>query len=84
MKMILLFALITTVTIVTFSYFMFNVMSQSIIHNELGNQKKAMESVNSYITRKYESVQSMMLDVYRNEALSLHLSYFCSIRSMIT
>ncbi|OMF37719.1 two-component sensor histidine kinase [Paenibacillus sp. FSL H8-0548] len=76
MKMILLFALITTVTIVTFSYFMFNVMSQSIIHNELGNQKKAMESVNSYITRKYESVQSMMLDVYRNEALSLHLSYF--------
>ncbi|WP_139992679.1 cache domain-containing sensor histidine kinase [Paenibacillus paridis] len=76
MKMILLFALITTVTIVTFSYFMFNVMSQSIVRNELENQKKAMESVNSYMTRKYESVQSIMLDVYRNESLSLHLAYF--------
>ncbi|WP_141680454.1 sensor histidine kinase [Bacillus sp. FJAT-26390] len=76
MKMILLFALITTVTIVTFSYFMFNVMSQSIIRNELENQKKAMDSVNSYMTRKYESVQSMVLDVYRNESLALHLTYF--------
>lgn len=76
MKMILLFALITTVTIVTFSYFMFNVMSESIVRNELENQKKAMESVNSYMTRKYDSVQSTMLDVYRNESLSLHLAYF--------
>lgn len=76
MKMILLFALITTVTIVTFSYFMFNVMSESIVRNELENQKKAMDSVNSYMTRKYESVQSIMLDVYRSESLSLHLSYF--------
>lgn len=76
MKMILLFALITTVTIVTFSYFMFNVMSGSIVRNELEDQKKAMDSVNSYMTRKYESVQSIMLDVYRNESLSLHLSYF--------
>ncbi|MDQ8735133.1 sensor histidine kinase [Paenibacillus sp. LHD-38] len=76
MKMIMLFALITTVTIVTFSYFMFNVMSESIVRNELENQKKAMDSVNSYMTRKYESVQSIMLDVYRNESLSLHLAYF--------
>ncbi|WP_321166139.1 sensor histidine kinase [Bacillus sp. FJAT-28004] len=76
MKMILLFAFITTVTIVTFSYFMFNVMSESIVRNELENQKKAIDSVNSYMTRKYESVQSIILDVYRNEALSLHLSYF--------
>ncbi|MGO4185404.1 sensor histidine kinase [Paenibacillus sp. MCAF9] len=76
MKMILLFALITTVTIVTFSYFMFNVMSESIVRNELENQKKAIDSVNNYMTRKFESVESIMLDVYRNEALSLHLTYF--------
>jgi len=76
MKMILLFALITTVTIVTFSYFMFNVMSESIVRNELENQKKAIDSVNSYMTRKVESVESIILDVYRNEALSLHLTYF--------
>lgn len=76
MKMILLFALITTVTIVTFSYFMFNVMSESIVRNELENQKKAIDSVNSYMARKFESVESIMLDVYRNEALSLHLTYF--------
>ncbi|WP_155985994.1 sensor histidine kinase [Paenibacillus gorillae] len=76
MKMILLFALITTATIVTFSYFMFNVMTQSIIGNDLENQKKAMESVNSYMTRKYESVQAIMRDVYRNESLSIHLAYF--------
>ncbi len=41
MKMILMFALITTVTLVTFSYFMFNVMSGSIVRNELENQKKS-------------------------------------------
>jgi len=76
MKMILLFALITTVTIVTFSYFMFNVMSESIVRNDLENQKKAIDSVNNYMTRKFESVDSIMLDVYRNEALSLHLTYF--------
>ncbi|CAM4336185.1 sensor histidine kinase [Paenibacillus alkaliterrae] len=76
MKMILLFVVITTVTIVTFSYFMFDFMSQSIVRNELENQKKAMDRINSYMTRKYESVQTMMLDVYRNEPLSLQLSYF--------
>ncbi|WP_338555620.1 sensor histidine kinase [Paenibacillus sp. KS-LC4] len=76
MKMILLFVLITTGTIVTFAYFMYDFMSQSIVRNELENQKKAMDSVNSYMTRKYDSVQSMMVDVYRNEPLSLNLSYF--------
>ncbi|NIK79032.1 two-component system sensor histidine kinase YesM [Paenibacillus castaneae] len=76
MKMILLFTLITTATIVGLSYFMFNMMSESIVRNELETQKKAMDSVNSYMTRKYDSVQSIMLDVYRNDSLSLQLSYF--------
>lgn len=40
MKMILLFVLITTGTIVTFAYFMYDFMSQSIVRNELENQKK--------------------------------------------
>ncbi|WP_168123531.1 histidine kinase [Paenibacillus sp. HB172176] len=76
MKMILTFTVITTVTIVTFSYFMFDFMSRSIVHNELENQKKAMDDVAGYMDRKVENVQTMMLDVYRNEPMSQQLAFF--------
>ncbi|WP_199910003.1 sensor histidine kinase [Paenibacillus sp. CAA11] len=76
MKMILLFSVITIVTIIAFSYFMFISMSQTVIRRELDNQKAAMESVDNYIRLRYESVQSMALGIYRNEALSANVAYF--------
>ncbi|MCA0753604.1 sensor histidine kinase [Paenibacillus sp. N4] len=78
MKMILLFAVITIATIVTFSYIMFDVMSGSIVRNELDNQKKAMEGVSAYLNQKYLAVQSYVLDVYRDPSLQTNISYFFS------
>ncbi|MBD2870881.1 sensor histidine kinase [Paenibacillus arenilitoris] len=75
MKIILLFALITIVTIITFSYLMYLSMSQSALQRQLDVQRRAMESVSGYIGGKYESVQTMMVNVYRDEELAFNLSY---------
>jgi len=76
LKLILLFSLITIATIITFSYLMYRTAAQSAVRRELDNQARAMESVNRYISGKYESVRAMMNDVYRSDTLSANLSYF--------
>ncbi|MCP1310879.1 sensor histidine kinase [Paenibacillus tyrfis] len=76
MKLLLSFALITILTIITLSYMMYHVMSQSVVQREMDNQKKAMESVNAFLSEKYESVQSMVLGVYRDPRLAADISYF--------
>ncbi|GGF90018.1 two-component sensor histidine kinase [Paenibacillus albidus] len=75
MKIILTFAVIAVVTIITFSYLMFLLMSQAAVQRQLEIQKRTVESVNSYIERKYESVQTMMRDVYRDSELTANTSY---------
>ncbi|MBM7563412.1 sensor histidine kinase [Paenibacillus sacheonensis] len=75
-KVILVFAIIVNLTIITLSYFLFNLMSSSIADSELNNQKQAMERVNRYMEQKYESVQSIMQNVYRNSVLASNTSYF--------
>lgn len=75
-KVILVFAIIVNLTIITLSYFLFNLMSTSVANGELNNQKQAMERVNRYVEQKYESVQNMIEDVYRNNALASNASYF--------
>lgn len=74
-KMILLFAGITIVTIITFSYLMYLSMSQSALQRQLDVQKRAIESVGNYIGNKYDSVQTMMVDVYRDNQLAFNMSY---------
>ncbi|CAH1200569.1 hypothetical protein PAECIP111893_01457 [Paenibacillus plantiphilus] len=74
-KLILIFSIITVLTIVTLSYFTFQTMSESMIQNELNKQRDAMESVNRYVNNKYESVQLMLQDVYRNPKLSENVTY---------
>ncbi|MFS0840655.1 sensor histidine kinase [Paenibacillus sp. 1P03SA] len=76
LKMILMFSLITILTIITLSYLMFSFMSQSIVQRELANQKKAMEGVSSYVNGKFEWMQSLLTDIYQNDALSANMSYF--------
>ncbi|WP_028609779.1 cache domain-containing sensor histidine kinase [Paenibacillus harenae] len=75
MKIILLFAAITIVTIITFSYLMYLSMSQSALQRQLDVQRQAIESVSNYIGSKYDAVQTMMVDVYRDEELSFNMSY---------
>ncbi|OWA33344.1 two-component sensor histidine kinase [Saccharibacillus sp. O16] len=75
-KTILLFSFITIVTIIIFSYVMFVSMSQSAIRRELDNQRAAMSAIDRYIGLRIGEAQSIMPDIYRDDALSLDLSYF--------
>ncbi|WP_274648647.1 sensor histidine kinase [Paenibacillus humicola] len=74
-KLILLFAGITVLSIATLAYLMSYFTSQSIVRSELANQRKAMDSVNNFMDRKYEAVHAMMSDIYRDPQLSDHSSY---------
>ncbi|MFD1175544.1 sensor histidine kinase [Paenibacillus puldeungensis] len=76
MKIILFFSVITIVTIITFSYLMFKFTSEAAVYRQLDVQKRAIESVSNYISHKYESVQTMVRNVYRDGDLAFNTSYF--------
>ncbi|MGN7764922.1 histidine kinase [Paenibacillus sp. 22594] len=75
MKIILIFSIIAVVTTITFSYLMFLLMSQSAVQRQLEIQKRTVESVNDYMEHKYNAVQTMMRDVYRDSELTANTSY---------
>ncbi|QHW31877.1 sensor histidine kinase [Paenibacillus rhizovicinus] len=75
-KIILVFAIIVNLTIITLSYLLFNIMSASIVNNELNSQKQAMERVNRYMEQKYDWMQDTVQDIYRNSLLASNASYF--------
>lgn len=75
MKIILLFSAITIVTIITFSYLMYLSMSEAALQRQMDIQKRAIDSVGNYIGNKYDSVQTMMMNLYRDEELSFNMSY---------
>lgn len=76
MKIILFFSVITIVTIITFSYLMFKVMSESAVQSQLDVQKGAVERVANYFSGKYNSVQSMLREVYSDDVLAMNMAYF--------
>ncbi|SMF88259.1 two-component system, sensor histidine kinase YesM [Paenibacillus uliginis N3/975] len=75
-KILLLFAAITVVTILSVSYLMYYFLSQTAVRDELGNQREAVERVERYINQKYETVQSYVNDLYRSTTLSDDASFF--------
>ncbi len=75
-KIVLLFSFITIVTIIAFSYFMFVSMSQSAVRRELDNQRAAMSAIDRYISLRVGEADSIMPDIYRDDALSIDLSAF--------
>ncbi|MFF2912135.1 histidine kinase [Paenibacillus sp. NPDC057934] len=74
-KIILLFSIIAVVTIITFSYLMFHLMSQAAVQRQMEIQKRTVESVSHYIGQKYDLVQSMMIDIYRDSELTSNTAY---------
>lgn len=76
MKIIFLFSIITIVTIIIFSYLMFHSMSLAAVERQLDIQRNAVQSINKYINNKYESVQNMVRDTYRDVDLAANTSYF--------
>jgi len=74
-KVIFVFAVIVILTVIGFSYFLFNFISGSIVRNQLDDQREAMDRVNLYLQQKYEWVQSVVQDSYRDTLLSDNISY---------
>ncbi|CAI6072135.1 sensor histidine kinase [Cohnella sp. JJ-181] len=74
-KVILVFAVIVNLTIIAFSYFLFHFSSASIVRSELNDQREAMDRVNLYMEQKYEWVQTVVQDIYRNNLLADNVSY---------
>lgn len=75
LKIVLVFSLITIGIIIAFSYLMYRSVTQSGIQRELDTQARAMDSVSRFIGGKYESVQAMMMDLYRSDRLASDLSF---------
>ncbi|GGA30866.1 sensor histidine kinase [Paenibacillus physcomitrellae] len=75
MRMLLIFVGIAVVTIITLSYLMYKSLSQAIINRELDSQKSAMESVDRYMASRYDAVQNMVRDMYRNATLYGNINY---------
>nr|WP_254639434.1 sensor histidine kinase [Cohnella sp. GbtcB17] len=74
-KVILVFAVIVNLTIIAFSYFLFHSSSASIVRSQLNDQRDAMDRVNLYMETKYEWVQNVVQDMYRNNLLADNVSY---------
>lgn len=74
-RMVLIFSVIAIITIVTLSYFTFYFMSQSIIRGELEDQKNTMQRVSAYINDKFESVQTLVHNIYRDQMLADNVAY---------
>ncbi|NOV00975.1 sensor histidine kinase [Paenibacillus planticolens] len=75
MRLLLLFSLITVITIISFSYFMYRSVSQAAINRELDVQKKTMTNVNNYLGEKYESTQSILFGLYRDSSLAAGVTF---------
>lgn len=75
MRIILIFSIIAILTTITFSYLMFLLISQSAVQRQMETQKRTIEAVNNYMQQKYNAVQTMMRDVYRDGELAANTSY---------
>jgi two-component system sensor histidine kinase YesM len=74
-KIMIVFTAITVVTIATLSYFAYTFISESIIRNELDKQKQALEQVGGYLESKYDSVQAIIQNMYKEPQLADQVTY---------
>jgi len=75
MRFILIVAAIFVATIIVFSGLVLLLISQSAVQRQMDIQRRAMEGVSNYMENKYQSVQDMMRDVYRDEQLTSNTSF---------
>lgn len=74
-KIILFFVAVTIMTIVTLSYLLFSLMSDSIVQSKLQTQHKAMERVSQYINEQHDEVDEILQEIYQDAVLTQGLSY---------
>lgn len=73
-RLLLLFATIVAICVVTLCYFMFYLMSRSVISSELDKQQRTIDVVDSYLAGKYEDTRRTMEEIYRSDAVSKQLA----------
>lgn len=74
-RFILIVSCIFVATIIVFSSLMLMLISQSAVQRQMDIQRKTMQSVSEFVENKYQSVQDMMRDVYRDGSLATNTTY---------
>ncbi|WEK55251.1 MAG: sensor histidine kinase [Candidatus Cohnella colombiensis] len=74
-KIMSIFILITVVMITALSYFAYTYTTDNIMRDELDKQKRALEQVNEYLETKYNKVQQLTQNMYRDASLADHVTY---------
>ncbi|OMD37149.1 two-component sensor histidine kinase [Paenibacillus borealis] len=75
LRFILIVSCIFVASIIVFSYLMLMLISQSAVQRQMDIQRKTMESVSNYVEHKYQSVQDIMRDVYRDGDLASNTTF---------
>ncbi|AIQ31248.1 MULTISPECIES: cache domain-containing sensor histidine kinase [Paenibacillus] len=75
MRFTLIVSCIFIATIIAFSYLVLMLISDSAVQRQMDIQRKTMESISNYVENKYQSVQDMMRDVYRDGSLASNTTF---------
>lgn len=80
LKFTLIVSCVFIVTIIVFSSLVMMLITQSAEQRQMDIQRKTMESVNNYLSHKFQSVQDMIRDVYRDEGLAANITFLLENR----
>lgn len=75
MRFTLIVSCVFIATIIAFSYLVLMLISDSAVQRQMDTQRNTMESVSNYVENKYQSVQDMIRDVYRDGSLASNTTF---------
>ncbi|WP_042198859.1 sensor histidine kinase [Paenibacillus camerounensis] len=75
MRFTLIVSCVFVATIIVFTYLMLKLISESAVQRQMDIQRKTMESISNYVESKYQSVQDMIRDVYRDGSLASNTTF---------
>ncbi|WP_339219211.1 sensor histidine kinase [Paenibacillus sp. FSL H8-0332] len=75
LRFTLIVSCIFIATIIAFSYLVLLLISDSAVQRQMDIQRKSMESISNYVENKYQSVQDMLRDVYRDASLASNTTF---------
>lgn len=75
MRFTLIVSCIFIATIIAFSYLVLMLISDAAVQRQMDTQRKTMEIISNYVENKYQSVQDMIRDVYRDGSLASNTTF---------
>lgn len=75
MRFTLIVSCVFIATIIAFSYLVLTLISDSAVERQMDTQRNTMESISNYVENKYQSVQDMIRDVYRDGSLASNTTF---------